>query len=213
MMKNKWMRKRKAQSALFDGILFFLLMLISTTIVIYYTASTQAPRTQSESQLFLREYCEDTLTAVLAATINDTSYIRPSDGAKVILEDQSVEELILEDLYIRYENDPLSPANALEKLETDISSLVFELTHVNQTLLEEQKLYQESFHYRLYAEYRANSKTVSMDLWDPTWQSGSSTKTEPKTVISAFKELEAVNEHEVNRNANATVYLKIWKNQ
>ncbi len=213
MRKQRWQGKRKAQSALFDGILFFLLMLISTTIVIYYTASTQAPRTQSESQLFLREYCEDTLTALLASTINDTSYLRPSDSVKVVLEDESVEELILEDLYIRYENDPLPNANALSKIETDINDLLFQLLHVNQTLLTEEQLSQGSFNYRLLASYTANSKTVSMTLWDPTWQSSASEKTLPNAVLSSMKELEAVNEHVVDRNANATVQLQIWGKQ
>ncbi len=121
--------RRKGQSAMYDGMLFFVLMLISSGIVMITTLRASNETNVNESA-YLSEYADATLYSILKSTINYTYYY---DSTGTVLKqinrtNKMVSELLLEDISVRY-SDNTPDESLTEVFEKSIKDIVDAATY------------------------------------------------------------------------------------
>ncbi len=104
----------RAQSGVFDAVLFFLVLFTAVSTI---RIVSQEPAQDVLDRQYLALSVTEMRTTVLRCTVNATSY--RVDGETVVLEDKTVEELLLEDLWLRR-----AGAVEVESLETGIESRI-----------------------------------------------------------------------------------------
>ena len=120
---SRWLsRDNRAQSGLFDAVLFFL--------VLFTALSTMQFASQSNVQdvvdrQYLSQFTIDTRATLLSCTINSSSYT--TEGALIVLEDKTVEELLVEDLYLRTYGQ-VDEQSLVNGIEAPIRAILINLT-------------------------------------------------------------------------------------
>lgn len=133
---RKMVRDQKAQSALFDALMFFVLMMIASSLIFVYSTLLSQSQDISEREE-MRIYGESTRDVIMDATLNETWYedingdiIRKPPG------DTTIRNLILEEIYLM--NSGVPRENFMLGYERDIRITL-------------NKLIRSGYHYAMYA--------------------------------------------------------------
>ena len=137
-VKQLWLGNNLGQSGLIDALLFVAILTIASTIIHFSSISSIHEVVNRDYTI---QYTKDTQEALLKCTI-DYCWYYDSDGNKITLEDLSVQELILEDLYLRNNSKYVNLTSLEIGLESKINTLIYNLTEPN-------------YHYMLQAKYEA----------------------------------------------------------
>ena len=148
-MKQKWLRNNVGQSGLIDALLFIAVLTIASTIIHFSTISSIREVVNRDYTI---QYTKDTQEALLKCTIDHCWYY-DNDGNKITLEDLSVQELILEDLYLRHNSKYVNLTSLEKGLESKIDTLIYNLT-------------EPGYHYMLKAKYYYSNNTTIIQLSD-----------------------------------------------
>ncbi|MGC9059883.1 MAG: hypothetical protein ACP5JR_01405 [Thermoplasmata archaeon] len=89
-------RKKRGQSSLFDMVFFIPLLILAGLILNFSTVKIYDNTVKDDEKIVV---VSETLENILRVTIDKATYT--ASGATILLEDQSVLELIFEDLYLR----------------------------------------------------------------------------------------------------------------
>ena len=93
-------RRKRGQSAVIDAVIFFAIMMVVLSSLMYM-ARVNITASRATSTYYHASYAKATLQALLQCTVN-TAYYNDTHGNTIRLEDKSIQELITEDLYLRY---------------------------------------------------------------------------------------------------------------
>ncbi len=167
-------RSDHGQSSLMDALIFFGIAMIASLIL----AFAPMPEGSPEGEKMMRIYGETTLDTYIHSTLNHTSY--EHDDETIHLEDKTIGELAVEDLYLR-ENTEVEN----ESLERGIEE------PLNRTL---QNITLPQYHYNFTAR---SSSGVSFSF--------SSHPMMGDNVVSISQDL-----HTPDKNKTYTANLKIW---
>ncbi|MBS3816429.1 MAG: hypothetical protein KGY76_02575 [Candidatus Thermoplasmatota archaeon] len=110
------------QSSLLDALIFFAIAMIASLILAF--AST--PQSSPESEEMKRLYGETTLETYLHSTLNHTSY--EHDNETIHLDDKTVTELVVEDLYLRGQT-PVENESLEKGIERPLNETLQNLTY------------------------------------------------------------------------------------
>lgn len=111
------------QSSMLDALVFFGILMVAALVLTY----TTLPERESGRRKTMRIYCKSTLESLLRSTINHTTYKDPNSGDKIHLDDKSVEELVVEDLYLR-SHTGVDKATLQKGIEEKINATLQNLT-------------------------------------------------------------------------------------
>ncbi|MEM4161149.1 MAG: hypothetical protein QW531_04125 [Thermoplasmata archaeon] len=126
---------KKAQSSLFDMVFFIPLLILAGLILSFSTVKIYENTVKDDEKIVV---VAETLENILRVTIDKATY--SASGATILLEDQSVLELLFEDLYLR------------DKGVADVSSIVQGIeTKINTTV---RTVVSPEYHYNLTASYK-----------------------------------------------------------
>ncbi|MEM3341377.1 MAG: hypothetical protein QW728_01655 [Thermoplasmata archaeon] len=230
--KKKWIKKEKAQSAMFDALIFFILMLISSSILLYYTTNVTKPVSIISKQDRNTEFTYALLIAYLTSTIHNTSYkttVPELGEVDVVLEDEAVVEIIMEILWLKKYN----PSAKTHKMAFDIYQSLFNLTHytgANDPLVISSGINQTTFHFFLQARYdpptggpatilnitdHHNSAVYGpydSQLFKCNWVNSPADYADPS--FGALQRCAMLNDQWGNNGngvGNVTIQLKLWK--
>lgn len=130
---RKW--NRKAQSSLFDMVFFIPLLILAGLILSFSTVKIYENTVKDDEKIVV---VAETLENILRVTIDKATYT--ASGATILLEDQSVLELLFEDLYLR------------DKGAADANSIVQGIeAKINATV---RTVVTPEYHYNLSASYK-----------------------------------------------------------
>lgn len=130
MRKNK-----KGQSSLFDMVFFIPLLILAGLILSFSTVKIYENTVKDDEKIVV---AAETLENILRVTIDKATY--NVGNSQVLLEDQSILELLFEDLYLR------------DKGVADVNSIVQGIeTKINATV---STVMMPEYHYNLSASYK-----------------------------------------------------------
>ena len=128
-MNRKITEDDKAQSAIFDAVIFFIVMIIASGLISIYSSQYSKDLELMERE-DLQLYTRETAEVVLGATLNSTWY---EDISGLIIKkppgDTTVLSLILEELYLL--DDGVPKENFVLGYEQDIKTLIRNLVTSN----------------------------------------------------------------------------------
>lgn len=125
----------KAQSSLFDMVFFIPLLILAGLILNFSTVKIYENTVKDDEKIVV---VAETLENLLRVTIDKATYT--VSGVTILLEDQSVLELLFEDMYLR------------DKGAADVKSIVQGIeTKINATV---RSVVTPEYHYNLSASYK-----------------------------------------------------------
>ncbi len=114
---------KSGQSSMLDALVFFGILMVAALVLTY----TTLPERESGRRKTMRLYCKSTLETLLRSTINHTTYEDPNTGDTIHLDDKSIEELVVEDLYLRSHTN-VDKATLRKGIEKRINATLQNLT-------------------------------------------------------------------------------------
>lgn len=149
-MNTKISEDEKAQSALFDAVIFLIVMVIASSLISIYSSQYS-----KDVELIEREdlqlYTRETAEVVLGATLNSTSY--EDINGQIISKppgDTTILSLLLEELYLL--DDGVPKVNFVLGYEQDIKTLIRNLVTTNH-------------HFALQGFYKNESKNEGYNVF------------------------------------------------
>jgi hypothetical protein len=167
-------RDRKAQSSLFDALIFFVLMMIASSVIFVYSTMLSQSQDISEREE-MRIYAENTRDVVMDATLNETWYedingeiIRKPPG------DTTIRNLILEEMLLM--NSGVPRENFMLGYEKDIKLIL-------------NKLMRSGYHYALCAIICKDGELETCELLISDMAPDYGSKDEATSDVTDYKQL------------------------
>ncbi len=154
-------RSDSGQSSLMDALIFFGIAMIASVIL----AFVPMPQGNPEGEKMMRLYGETTLDTFLHSTLNHTSY--EYNDEIIHLDDKSVAELVVEDLYLRENTDVENESlrrGIEEPLDRTLNNLTVPTYHYNFTARSSSG---SSFSFSSHPMTEDNIISISQELHTP----------------------------------------------